>query len=128
MQRREFMNGVAAIAATRWDNEEYDIENAENWDTMEGGSYTTGKFDPSAMRASGEGSVASWSIDPSEFDERVVEVYYDTSGVHVSMEGNSDGLYGGALGQFDPEEAKQLAAAIYQAAEMYDRHPRGDDR
>jgi len=127
MQRREFMGGVAALAATRWENEDYDIENAEDWEPIEGGSYTTGTFVPATMRTSGEGAVTSWLLEDAEFEDRTTEVFYDTSGVHVTIEGSSEDLYGGAIGEFDPDEAKQLAAALFQAAEEYDRRSEVDD-
>ena len=127
MQRREFMGGVAALAATRWENEDYEIENADEWEPLKGGSYTTGTFVPESMRTSGEGAVAGWLLEDDEFEDRTVEVFYDTSGVHLTIEGSGDDLYGGAIGEFEPDAAKQLAAALFQAAEEYDRRPEVDD-
>lgn len=118
MQRREFIGGVAALAATRWENEDYDIE---NWDPMEGGSYTTGSFTPTSMRTSGDGTVAGWLLEADDLVQMTVEVFYDTSGVHLTIEGNGDDVYGGAQSEFDPHEAKEAAAALYQAAEEYQR-------
>lgn len=119
--RREYMAGVAALAAARWETEDYDIENVENWEPMKHGTYTTGTFSPGYFSTSGEGKVGGWLLEDEDLSERTLEVFYDTQEVHLTMEGKSDDVRSGGLAAFDTDQARDLAAALYQAAEELDR-------
>lgn len=127
MQRREFMGGVAALAATRWDGEDYDIENAENWEPPTGDTFQTGTFTPKLVTTSADGKIGGWLLEDTDFTERTMEVFYDSSGVHLTIEGKGDDVRGGGLAELDTEQARNLAAALYQAAEELDRRPGVDD-
>lgn len=127
MQRREFMGGVAALAATRWDSEDYDIENAENWEPPTGGTFETGTFTPKLVTTSGDGKIGGWLLEDTDFTERTMEVFYDDGGVHLTIEGKGDDVRGGGLAELDTDQARNLAAALYQAAEELDRRPEADD-
>ena len=127
MQRREFMGGVAALAATRWDGEDYDIENAENWEPPTGGTFQTGTFTPTLVTTSADGQIGGWLLEDTDFTERTMEVFYDADGVHLTIEGKGDGVRGGGLAELDTDQARDLAAALYQAAEELDRRPEVDD-
>lgn len=87
--RREYMAGVAALAAARWETEDYDIENVENWEPMKHGTYTTGTFSPGYFSTSGEGKVGGWLLEDEDLSERTLEVFYDTQEVHLTMEGKA---------------------------------------
>jgi len=125
--RRQYMGGVAALAATRWENEDYDIENADEWEPLKGGIYETGTFTPAALTTSGDGKVAGWLLEGDDFSERAVEVFYDPSAVHLSFEGSDGDLRAGGLAELTTEQARELAAALFQAAEELDRRPGGND-
>ena len=120
MQRRRFIEAVAALAATRWEAEGYDPADLDGWEPMEPGTYTTGEFTPSLLITSGEGSAGRWLIEDADLDARSLEIHYDSGGVKLSFEGTSDALRGGMLAEFQPEQARKAAAALYQAAEELD--------
>jgi len=121
MQRREFMGGVAALAVTRWENEDYDIENVENWNPLVGGTYNVGTFTPQLLTTSGDGPVSDWLLEDDEFADRTMEVYYDPDAIHLTFEGEGDGVRGGGLAELTTDQARDLAAALFQAAEELDR-------
>ena len=120
MERREFVAAVAALAATRL-KDEGGADDGDHQEAMENGLYTTGSFTPTGMWTSGEGTVASWLVEPESLDEMELEVSYDATGILLSIEGRGDDVRGGVLGEFDRETAREAAAALYQAAEEH-RH------
>jgi len=77
-------------AATRWDGEDYDIENAKNWEPPTGGTFQTGTFTPKLVTTSADGRIGGWLLE-------------------------------------DTDQARNLAAALYQAAEELDCCPEVDD-
>lgn len=117
MERRDFMSAVAALAGTRWDNEDYDVANVENWDDVDCGSYCTGSFSPLEVNTNGDGPISGWLLEDDELDERMTEVFYTSDAVFISVEGRGENIYSGSRGGFEPDQAKQVAAALYQAAE-----------
>ena len=121
LSRRQYMAAVVTAAAARWDNEKYDIENADEWEPMDGGTYETGQFTPSALTTSGDGTVAGWLIEDDKLTERTMEVFYDPSAVHLTFEGKSDELRAGGLAELTTDQAREIAAALFQAAEELDR-------
>lgn len=121
--RREFMEGVAVLASARWDEEPYDIEDAENWDPVET-DHTTGQFTPSRIWTSCDGPIGGLQIR-DELDDHDLDVWYDAGGVNVDFEGRSEEFRATAGCTFSPKEARELAAALYQAAEELDRRPGG---
>lgn len=127
MQRRDFMSAVAALAATRWDNEDYDIENAEEWEPIDSGTYETGRFSPDYLSASGQGKFASWLLEDDDLPERTMEVFYSPQAVHLTFEGSDGDVRAGGLADLTTDQARDLAAALYQAAEELDRRPVVDD-
>jgi hypothetical protein len=120
VSRREYMAGVASLAAVRWDSEDYDIENADEWEPLKRGIYETGTFVPLAISSNGRGASASWMIEDDQLQERALQVWYDPESVHIAFEGESDETYAGGLAELEPEQAKELGAALYQAAVEYE--------
>lgn len=121
-------NAPAAIAARWWDEADYDIENADDWEPLEFGSYSVGSILPAETGASGEAFAVSWLLEDGHFDDRTVEVFYDRGGVFASFEASSeDGeVRNGAHVGLDPDEAREFAALLYQAAEEFERRPKAD--
>ncbi|RYJ08354.1 hypothetical protein ELS19_17535 [Halogeometricum borinquense] len=112
---------VADLAAVRLDAEDYEIDNADEWGTMGCQSFYTGTFTPNSIQTSGDGTVAGWLLEDDDLDERTLEVFYDTGGVHVAIEGSGEAVFGSTGCEFSPKLAKQVAAALYQAAEELQR-------
>lgn len=125
--RRQYLGGVATLAATRWENEDYDIENVENWDPLKGGTYTTGTFTPQQLTTSGEGTVSGWLLEDDDFTDRTMEVFYDPDAVHLTLEGQGEDLRRGGLAELTTDQARDLAAALFQAAEELDRRQEVSD-
>lgn len=46
---------------------------------------------------------------------------YDSDGVQLAIEGSSDDTRAGGLAGITPEQAREIGAALYQAAEELDR-------
>lgn len=121
MQRLDSKSGVGTLAAARWASEDYDIENIKEWGPMEDGIYTVGKFTPAYFSTSGEGKACSWLLEGHDLTESEVEVHYDPDEVHMTMQGEGEGIRGGTLVALDPEQAKEIGAALYQAGEELER-------
>lgn len=120
MQRRNFMEGVAAIAASNWDDLDYHPDEADEWGEFDGGPYNV--LDPvsaAALAVDVQSQVASLNIQgETTFDERTVSVfYYDPMGVAIEWSADGDGgLKSNGAVYLDTERAKEVAGAIYQAA------------
>ncbi len=112
---------AADLAAARLDTEDYEIDNADEWGTMGCQSFYTGTFTPDSIQTSGDGTVAGWLLEDDDLDDRTLEVFYDTSGVHVAIEASGEAVFGSTGCEFSPTQAKQVAAALYQAAEELQR-------
>jgi len=115
--RRSILETIGALAATRWDAEGFGPEDVDGWAGPTGGVRETGQFAPTWMLTSGEGPAASWRMENQKFDERTLRVLYDHGGVQVDIEAEGDGVRGGALVELQPEQARELAVSLYQAAE-----------
>lgn len=123
MERREFIEGVAALTATRWDAEGHDPENIEEWAPTEPGTYTTGEFSPVYLSTSGSVPGGEWLLEDSDFTERSIQVFYDQRKVNLGVSGEGEGIDGGLLAELNPDQARELGAALYQAAEELERRP-----
>lgn len=129
LSRRDCMSAVAALAASQWDDEPYNIEDAEQWDPLSGGTYPTGSVSPGALSSSGYGPATKWLLEDDAFTDRRLEVYYSPDGVHITAEATADGegVRSGSVAELDPEQAREIAAALYRAAEEYERRPEEAD-
>ena len=117
LSRREYMGAVAAAAATRLDNEEYDIENADQWEPLSGGTYQIGQFTAQMLTASGQGAVGGWLVERGVLDDCLVEVFYSTDGITVALEGDAGDVRASTGAELAPDQAREIGAALYQAAE-----------
>ncbi len=126
--RRQYMSAVAAAAAARWDDEDYDIENVDEWEPMDGDTYRTATFTPRYLSATGEGKFASWVLEDEDLPERTMDVFYRTEAVHLTFEGadRERDVRAGSLADLSTDQAKELAAALYQAAEELRRREATD--
>lgn len=120
--RREFMGAVAALALTRYEDQDLDPADLGEWDYEEQGMYTTGEFEPETMVMSGHSPHMSWSME-EPLDEAELTVKYDTRDVLLMFENKGDQGRAGALLSLPLEEMKELAAAIYQAAWELENRP-----
>lgn len=115
--RRSILETIAALAAARWDAEGFGPEDVDGWEGPTGGIRETGEFSPMRMLTSGEGPAAMWRMEDRKFEKRTLRVLYDHGGVQVDIEAEGDGVRGGTLVELQPDQARQLAVSLYQAAE-----------
>lgn len=119
--RRGYLGALAAGATVNWENAEYDIENVDEWgEKIE--HVNIGSFDPSAFRSDADLGCSGFLVENDSVERPTAEVWYDNGGVTVSLEADLvDDDYAGNAGEFDPDEAREFAVAIYQAAEELER-------
>lgn len=128
MNRREALQSLAALASAAWTAEGLDPEMAgEEWDRIDGSAgYTVGEFAPDGMIVSGDSPMSTFIFDGDRIHERFLGVYYDSRGVNLDIEATGeDWIRAGSLTWLSAEQAREVAVAIYMAAEEQER--RGDE-
>lgn len=122
MNRREVMQAVAGIATARWATEDYDPANVDEWEPIENGIYKTGTFDAQELWGSGDSPLARIAFEDRDFDERALNVAYDQDGPHMSIDAHAEdrSTRFSLFAELTPEDARQLAGALYQAAWEYE--------
>lgn len=120
MQRRDILTGVAALAGARWAGEGIDVD--ELTDEDESGLYTTGEFAPSGFTMYSDLEYADVVIRGDEFDDQQLVARYDYSGPFLAAEYDRDDgtAQVGFLADLTPSQARELGAALYQAAEEHE--------
>jgi hypothetical protein len=123
ISRRRAMQAVGALAAGRWAQSEYDIEDADEWDPVDGTGYggfshEISEFNGNGYTYDGWGGFDLWD---TPLDETVSEVLYGRDGVSIVFQGSNDDLEAGMLARFSPGEAQAFAASVFMAAEELDR-------
>jgi len=63
-------------AATRWDGEDYDIENAKNWEPPTGGTFQTGTFTPKLVTTSADGRIGGWLLEDTDQARNLAAALY----------------------------------------------------
>jgi hypothetical protein len=102
LTRRQYIGGVAALAATRWENEDYDIENVENQDSLAHSEVITGEISPKDVTTSADGKYGGVMFSDDDFTERVAQVRYWSDGVSLDIEAKGGGKCSfWSAGQFD---------------------------
>ncbi|MFB6068618.1 MAG: hypothetical protein ABEJ90_01665 [Halobacterium sp.] len=117
------IDGLREIVRRRQCEADYDLSNVDEWDPMGTGHYRGAKLTPQQMWGSADTQFASFGVEPEDVPEQFLEVWYsDSLGVAVNLCAyGEDRLHFGQLATFDPDDARELAAAIYQAAEELER-------
>lgn len=111
--RREVMKGVAALAAATY---------GEPGESIHAHEYSVvGGVENVGISSSGTFQHIGWMIDTGEFDEDYLRVGHSTGDVFFEWGGSVDGQDVGGYVNLDPDDARELAAAIYQTAEEIDR-------
>ena len=121
VSRRAYLGGVAATAAAQWADGDYDLEDVEDWDPMDGHTFTTGEYQPVDVGSTGHAPVTDWVVRGDDLEDRSASVFYDRDGVTVSIGGEAAGLSVSSHAEFTAEDAKAFAASMYRAAEELER-------
>lgn len=127
LSRRDALTAVATAAASHWRESDYEWSNLEEWDEIESGHYPTGKLTPQKMWGSADTRFASLGVESEDTSKQLLKVWYsDSQGVALDSGAyGDDGLRFGQLATFTPDDARELAVAIYQAAEELERRREG---
>lgn len=123
MQRRSFMQALAALAASRGVN----LEDTDEEDPVDTLDYWVADVEPKVIRSSGGGVVAGWDIEGESLDELQVAAWYDSAGVALDLQGDGELVRTSTFAQLDPDEARELGVALFQAAEELDAWREADD-
>lgn len=117
MNRRDYMKSVSALAVARRGTpaEDYDVDEPDT--QLREGWFA--HFEATRFSASYLGDFGGFELIGREVDEQLVEVAFDSDGVLLTVDGRNDdySIDAGAMGVLEPEEAREVAAAIYRAAE-----------
>jgi hypothetical protein len=123
LTRPEAMQGVAALAATRFEGTERDMSDVDEWPPLGHESWFVDA--PDAIDAEGhiEAPHVTAGVDIGADAPAWPNVWYKDSegvGVGIERERDADDVYLSASATFDTDAARDLAAAIYRAAEELD--------
>jgi hypothetical protein len=108
---------AAAAVARRLEATDYDLG---DWRLADlDGTVNVENMPPTEVSCSGETAGASWLVEPPLIDDGTVEVFYSGWGVTAAFTGRSaDGEHrAGASASLTPAQARELGAALMQAAE-----------
>lgn len=121
MNRREAMQSLVAAATARWTAEGWNPQEMEDWEPVTSGIYGYERWGFEATEMSGHvnGPITHAEID--EFSSREIRVAYTEKGVWLDVDGKVEEITVGALATLSPEQAKDIAVALYQAAEELER-------
>lgn len=128
MNRREALQSLAALASARWAAEGLDPEMAgEDWDRIDGSAgYTVDEFTPDGMILSADSYMSTFVMDRDWIQERHLGVYYDSRGVNLDVEGSGEEwVRAGSLTWLSAEQAREVAVALFMAAEEQERRTEG---
>lgn len=120
----EIVARATAELAGRLEATEYDYQDIEKWGTLTAGKCPTGEAPAASVAANTVTEHSYTDLRPADLDERAkAEVAYWQEGPALELIGEGDTNEIGALVHFDPDDARELAYALLQAAAEYERRP-----
>lgn len=120
MKRRSFIETLAALAAARR-SDGRQPDDLGGWHDADTDDLTIGDVAPEEVTVSATGSLGEWLLDDAALSERRLEVSYDALNILLSVEASGDTIEAGTLTALTPEQAREIAVALYQAADEHDR-------
>lgn len=124
----ELRRRVAALAALRWADVDYDVRNVGEWGALSG-VHTVGVGETAEMDCRVESDSASMEFEEGRLTDTKAYLSFDEDGVTVSLEGHGDReafVAAGAL--LTPAQCRELAAMLAQAAEEQERWSEASDQ
>lgn len=116
--RRDALQALAALASARWAEEGIDFDRADEWGDLSGGIRRTGEIDAAAAGAVVRAPFGTAGVDRENSSEATVTVAYDdTERVRLSTMIEAGEAYADSGTELDPDDARELAVALYQASE-----------
>lgn len=124
MNRREALQSLAALASSAWTAEGWDPDGMEEWDPVKSGvyAYDRWEYDVQRLTAHVEGPMTFGELR-DVFTARGVRVAYTENGVWLGVDGQGEGYRTGLVATISPDVAREVASALYMAAEEFDRRP-----
>jgi hypothetical protein len=124
MERRDFLQGLAAATAAQWE----DLEDIEDLEPLGHEVYSTGEISPEEIVGHADGKYGGVAFEEEDFTNRMAEVWYWKNGVSLDIEAEGeDTVSSGQLLTLTPRQARELAVNLFQAAEELDRRREVDD-
>lgn len=121
--RRQALQAVAALATTAWAADDIDPADEPQESRPYGAAgYTVNELEGVGLVTSVRSCCMDVSLaDRDEFEATKLGVYHDGGTVQVDLDGQGEKHHGGTLATLDPEQAREVAVAIYMAAEEASR-------
>ena len=126
MNRREYISALSSLTAAQWDGEGW--PDPEEWPPIGDGGIIVDDVSVSDLTTYADGTIGMWNIMPGDVDEGTVEVDYTEDYIHVGVHGVGELIETGAGFELTSDQARDLAVALYRAAEEKDRRPTEDDQ
>jgi len=121
MNRREYIAALSSLAASKWADEGW--SEPEEWGPIGNGAYPLDGISGSELVLFADGSIGQWTIEPYDIDETTVEVHYTSEYVRLGVDAEGDEISAGGGFDLTSDEARNLAVALFRAAEEMDRRP-----
>jgi len=112
-----------ALEASRLLDGDYPIDDAEEWDPLEAACYGVAIVEGDKLNVRAEGPYAALEFEGGVFEDPAVDVWYSDRGVYLSLEGKEEQNRSTTSMRVTPDAARELAAALFRAAEEHDRRP-----
>lgn len=120
MERRSFIESLAALAAARR-SDGVNSSEIDGWHDADADDLATGDVAPEEVTVSATGPLGEWLLEDAALSDRRLEVSYDALNILLSVEGSGDDVDTGTLTALTPEQAREVAVALYQAADEHER-------
>lgn len=121
MNRREFIASISAATVAGWEADG-DPPRPEEWDPVSPGVYHVLNVNTEKTILSCETNHWGILLEEADFDESVIQVAYTDEQVTIDIDAEGrDHIHADMFAALDPDAARDLAVAIYSAAEEMDR-------
>lgn len=122
MKRREALQSLAALAAGRLAAGDGPVE-ASEVDKPASGDFHVGSIEPKHLAFNLWGQLIDADVGGRDVDEKAIDVWGNHQQINLSQDCDVSDAYAGSYATMDPDTARELAVAIYMAAEEADRRP-----
>lgn len=123
LPRRAVLQGLAAAAAA---SSPLERTEALEWEHDAGGTYISHRGTFEHLYGHLYGGLVHVDLEADDFTDHRAEVMYDRSGIHLNIDAESDEVSLGALAKLTNEQAREIAIALWQAAEEQEMRNAGE--
>ena len=119
--RRDVLQLLAGATIARWESEGHAPDEVDDWELPKRSWWEIGRVSAQSARGTAVSGTAKIKFFPENIDSAGIYVSYDTDGVNVESELEDEMGDLGTLKTFSPEQAREIAVNLYQAAEELER-------